>query len=207
MTTARAAREDTFPKLIVRNGRIRPTRTAFRHKDLGIWQSWTWSEVHESVRAYAAGLKALGLRRGGKIAVIGQNRPRMYWTMAAAQWLGAVPIPVYADSVAEEMAYRARPRRGHARGGSGSGAGRQDPVGGRPGAAPHPSPLRRGARPARLRPFEASVPISEVIDEGRKRLADADEARALDAELEAGRGEDLAIILYTSGTTGPARRA
>ena len=105
MTTARAAREDTFPKLIVRNGRIRPTRTAFRHKDLGIWQSWTWSEVHESVRAYASGLKALGLRRGGKIAVIGQNRPRMYWTMAAAQWLGAVPIPVYADSVAEEMAF------------------------------------------------------------------------------------------------------
>jgi long-chain acyl-CoA synthetase len=105
VTTADAGREDTFPKLIVRNARVRPRRTAFRHKDLGIWQSWTWDEVHENVRAYAAGLRALGLKRGGKIAIIGYNRPRLYWTMAAAQWLGAVPIPVYADSVAEEMAY------------------------------------------------------------------------------------------------------
>jgi long-chain acyl-CoA synthetase len=100
-----AARDDTFPKLLARNARVRGGRTAFRHKDLGIWQSWTWGEVYETVRAYAAGLKALGLTRGGKIAIVGQNRPRLYWTMAAAQWLGAVPVPVYADSVADEMAY------------------------------------------------------------------------------------------------------
>ena len=85
--------------------RTRPNRTAFRHKDLGIWQCWTWGEVHEIVRAYAAGLQSLGLKRGDKIAIVGYNRPRLYWTMAAAQWLGAIPIPVYADSVADEMAY------------------------------------------------------------------------------------------------------
>jgi long-chain acyl-CoA synthetase len=89
----------------VRNASLRPQRTAIRHKDLGIWQAWTWAEVNETVRAYAAGLRALGLTRGAKIAVIGYNRPRLYWTMAAAQWLGAVPVPVYADSVADEMAY------------------------------------------------------------------------------------------------------
>ena len=98
---------------------------------------------------------------------------------------------------------RAGPRRGHARGGSGSGAGRQDPVGGRPGAAAHRLfyDEERG-----LRDYDHSrlSSISEVIDEGRKRLADADEARALDAELEAGRGEDLAIILYV-GHDGPAQ--
>ena len=105
MTTAADARADTFPKLLVRNARVRPNRTAFRHKDLGIWQSWTWGEVHEIVRAYASGLQALGLKRGGKIAIIGYNRPYLYWTIAAAQWIGAVPIPVYADSVADEMAY------------------------------------------------------------------------------------------------------
>jgi long-chain acyl-CoA synthetase len=201
VTTARAAREDTFPKLIVRNGRIRPTRTAFRHKDLGIWQSWTWSEVHESVRAYASGLKALGLRRGGKIAVIGQNRPRMYWTMAAAQWLGAVPIPVYADSVAEEMAFvLAHAEVTHA---AVQDQEQVDKILSVAGQVPLLTRLfydeERG-----LRDYDHSrlSSISEVIDEGRKRLADADEARALDAELEAGRGEDLAIILYTSGTTG-----
>src|SRR5687767_10341315 len=62
VTTAAAARDDTFPKLIARNARVRGGRTAFRHKDLGIWQCWTWAEMHEIVRAYAAGLKALGLR-------------------------------------------------------------------------------------------------------------------------------------------------
>ena len=58
------AREDTFPKLIARNADLRPGRIAFRHKDFGIWQSWTWNEVHENVRAYAAGLRTLGLKRG-----------------------------------------------------------------------------------------------------------------------------------------------
>jgi long-chain acyl-CoA synthetase len=105
LTTAADARADTFPKLLVRNARTRPNRTAFRHKDLGIWQSWTWGEVHEIVRAYASGLQSLGLKRGGKIAIIGYNRPYLYWSIAAAQWIGAIPIPVYADSVADEMAY------------------------------------------------------------------------------------------------------
>src|SRR5690349_13735549 len=57
LTTAVDARADTFPKLLVRNARTRPNRTAFRHKDLGVWQSWTWGEVHEIVRAYASGLR------------------------------------------------------------------------------------------------------------------------------------------------------
>ena len=94
MTTATAAREDTFPKLIARNARIRPDRTAFRHKDLGIWQSWTWSEVHQTVRAMAIGMHRLGLKRGDKIAIVGNNRPRLYWSIAAAQWIGVVPVPV-----------------------------------------------------------------------------------------------------------------
>ncbi|MFL5082075.1 MAG: AMP-binding protein, partial [Microvirga sp.] len=105
MTTATAGSDNTFPKLLVRNARLRPGRTAFRHKDLGVWQSWNWAEVHEIVRAFAVGLAALGVRRGDKIAIVGYNRPRLYWGMAAAQWLGAVPVPVYADSVADEMAY------------------------------------------------------------------------------------------------------
>ena len=64
MTTAADARADTFPKLLTRNARLRPNRTAFRHKDLGIWQSWTWGEVHDIVRAYACGLQSLGLTVG-----------------------------------------------------------------------------------------------------------------------------------------------
>lgn len=96
---------DTFPKLLQRNAQVRPKRPAMREKDLGIWQSWTWAEVYDEAGAYAAGLKDLGLGKGDRIAIVGDNRPRLYWTMVAAQIIGAVPVPVYADSVAEEMQF------------------------------------------------------------------------------------------------------
>jgi len=202
VTTADAAREDTFPKLIARNARVRPRRPAFRHKDLGIWQAWSWGEVHEAVQAYASGLKALGLARGSKIAIVGYNRPRLYWTMAAAQWLGAIPIPVYADSVADEMAYvLAHAEVTHA------AVQDQEQVDKLLSIAEQVPLLTRILYDEErgLRDYDHSRlhPITEVIDEGRKRLADnPGEEEALQSELQAGKGSDLAIILYTSGTTG-----
>jgi len=96
---------DTFPKLLQQHVQQRPTRDAIREKDLGIWQSWTWAEAAAEIRALACGLASLGLGRGDKLAIIGDNRPRLYWGMTAAQALGAVPVPLYQDSVADEMAY------------------------------------------------------------------------------------------------------
>ena len=96
---------DTFPKLLASHVKLRPTRDAIREKDLGIWQSWTWAEAAAEIRALACGLATLGLKRGDKIAIIGDNRPRLYWGMTAAQALGAVPVPLYQDAVADEMAY------------------------------------------------------------------------------------------------------
>ncbi len=96
---------DTFPKLLQHHVRQRPNRDAMREKDLGIWQSWTWAEAAAEIRALACGLASLGLGRGDKLAIIGDNRPRLYWGMTAAQALGAVPVPLYQDSVADEMAY------------------------------------------------------------------------------------------------------
>jgi long-chain acyl-CoA synthetase len=84
---------------------LRPTRDAIREKSLGIWQSWTWAEAAAEIRALACGLATLGLKRGDKLAIIGDNRPRLYWGMTAAQALGAVPVPLYQDAVADEMAY------------------------------------------------------------------------------------------------------
>lgn len=201
MTTAAAAREDTFPKLLARNARIRPNRAAFRHKDLGIWQSWTWEQVHEIVRAYASGLKALGLTRGGKIAIIGNNRPRLYWTFAAAQWIGAIPIPIYADSVAEEMAYvLAHAEVTHA---AVQDQEQVDKILSIAEQVPLLTSIlydeERG-----LRDYDHSRlhPIAEVIGEGRGRLEVASDAEVLERDLAAGQGSDLAVILYTSGTTG-----
>ncbi len=96
---------DTVPKLLLRNAKIFADRPAFREKDLGIWQTWTWSEVLEEVRALALGLQSLGLNKGDTVAIIGDNRPHLYWTFTAAQSLGAIPVPLYQDSVADEMAY------------------------------------------------------------------------------------------------------
>src|SRR5215467_6678778 len=105
VATNAAADANTFPKLLIRNAGIYGTRPAMRHKDLGIWQTWTWSEVLDIVRAYAVGLHGLGLKRGETIAIVGGNRPRLYWSVMAAQMLGAIPVPVYADAVADELAY------------------------------------------------------------------------------------------------------
>jgi long-chain acyl-CoA synthetase len=96
---------DTFPLLLKQQAAERPDHPAVREKDLGIWQSWTWSQVNEEVRALACWLAELGFRRGDNLAIIGDNRPRLYWAMAAAQSLGGVPVPMYQDAVAQEMLF------------------------------------------------------------------------------------------------------
>ncbi len=76
-----------------------------RHKDYGIWQSWTWAQMAQEIAQFSIGLGEAGLKAGDRVAIVGQNRPRLYWTFCAVQALGAVPVPVYADGVAEEMVY------------------------------------------------------------------------------------------------------
>ena len=93
---------DTFPKLLVHHALVRGDRPAIREKDLGIWQTWTWPEFAEEVRALAYGLAEQGLKRGDHMALVGANRPRLYAGIAAAQCLGAIPVPLYQDAVAAE---------------------------------------------------------------------------------------------------------
>ncbi|HEY2336733.1 MAG TPA: AMP-binding protein, partial [Burkholderiales bacterium] len=96
---------DTFPKLLMHHARVRGAKPAIREKDLGIWQTWTWQRLADEVRALACGLAAQGLKRGDHIALVGDNRPRLYAAMCAAQCLGAIPVPLYQDAVAAEMAF------------------------------------------------------------------------------------------------------
>src|SRR5690606_11988398 len=76
-----------------------------REKDLGIWQTMTWAELAQQVRALANGLAALGVQAGQHVAIVGENRPRLYLAMMAAQTIGAIPVPLYQDAVAQEMLY------------------------------------------------------------------------------------------------------
>ena len=96
---------ETFPRLLARHVEVRPDHPAVREKDLGIWQSWTWRQVADEVRALACGLAAQGFKRGMHLGIIGDNRPRLYWSMLAAQALGGVAVPMYQDAPAVDFVY------------------------------------------------------------------------------------------------------
>jgi long-chain acyl-CoA synthetase len=193
---------DTFPKLLVRNAHIHAQRPANRHKDLGIWQIWTWRQVLDEVRAFSVGLAELGLKRGDKLAIVGRNRPRLYWAMCAAQALGAVPVPLYADAVAEEMAYvLAHAEVTVAVVEDQEQVDKIISIAGRlPGLTHIVYDEPRGLRDYGDNRLSW---IDEVQRAGRERLASDTGAQARwEQSVAEGKGGDLAVMLYTSGTTG-----
>ncbi len=97
--------QSTFVQLLLEHAAKRPNAPALREKEYGIWQTTTWSALAELVKALAGGLAAAGLQRGQHIVVIGDNRPRLYASMLAAQALGAVPVPLYQDAAAAEYVF------------------------------------------------------------------------------------------------------
>ncbi|MCP4183103.1 MAG: long-chain fatty acid--CoA ligase [Hyphomicrobiales bacterium] len=191
---------DTFPQYLLLNAKRFADRPAMRHKDFGIWQSWTWLQMHDEIRAFSLGLKKLGLKKGQKIALIGGNRPRLYWTFCAAQALGAVPVPIYSDSIAEEMEYVLE----HAETIMAICQDQEqvDKV------------LSMGDKLKSLktiiydenrgmRDYEADNLISfvEVQKLGEELLA-ANAGEKWIKDINKAKGSDLAVMLYTSGTTG-----
>ena len=103
--TATTGELQSIPALLQRNAERWGALPAYREKEFGIWQSRTWAETADEIRAIALGLLTLGIERGDHVAIIGRNRPALYGSMVAAQMCGAIPVPLYQDAVAEEMAY------------------------------------------------------------------------------------------------------
>ncbi|HEY4142976.1 MAG TPA: AMP-binding protein [Pseudolabrys sp.] len=205
MASDASAPADTFPKLLIRNARLFGARPSMRHKDLGVWQTWTWAEVLEIVRAYAVGLHRLGVSRGETVAIVGANRPRLYWSVMAAQTLGAIPVPVYADAVANELSFVLA--HADARFALVEDQEQIDKIQSVKDRLPKLEWMvydeSRGLRDydhSHLRSME------DVIFDGRKALAaNAALGAQLDSEIAATKGSDPSIILYTSGTTGTSK--
>jgi len=190
---------ETFPQLLLQRLKHDAERPAMREKAYGIWQTWTLGELCEESFALAAGLADLGFARNDTLVIIGDNRPRLYGSMIAAQALGGVPVPAYQDSVAEEIQYvvdHAEARFIIAE--------NQEQV---DKALEIKEQCPRVAfviycDPKGLRKYDPQVvmDIQTVMARGRELLkADPDK---VNAEIQKGKSSDTSIILYTSGTTG-----
>jgi len=189
----------TMPKLLQRNAEQDPRGAGIREKSRGVWQTYTWQAYRDNVRDLALGLASLGFRRDDKLSVVVDNRPQLYFAQLTAQALGGISVPVYQDSIASELVYVLN----HAETSIIVAEDQEqvDKALSLKDRLPHlrwiiyddPRGLSFYNDPA-LRSFQS------VLEEGRK-FGQANPG-FYDAEVAKGGADDLAMIAYTSGTTG-----
>ena len=190
---------ETFPRCLLDQAQRNGEKPAIREKYLGIWQTWTWREVSEEVRALACGLNAMGFKRGDKLALIGDNRPKLYWSMSAAQCLGAIPVPMYQDSVADELQFVVE--HAEVRFAIAENQEQVDKLLEIKDRCPKLEYIiycdTRG-----MRSYEQDFLVDFETVQQRGKEFDAGNGDFFTTEIESGRSSDIACILYTSGTTG-----
>ncbi|WP_147127159.1 AMP-binding protein [Shimia ponticola] len=187
----------SVPALLARNVREFGASAAYREKEFGIWQAWTWAEAADEIEALALGLMTLGINPGDHVAIVGRNRPHLYWSMVAVQMTGAVPVPIYQDAVGEEIAYvldhcKAR----FIIAGDQEQVDKVLEVGDRLQGLDHMVYL--DARGMRKYDHAKLTQYQVLQDKGRK---EGDKA-ALKARTDALTYDSTCVMLYTSGTTG-----
>ncbi len=189
----------TLVAALARNAAEFGGRVGFRERKYGVWQEQSWAEILQEVAAIAASLEARGLKPGAAMTIIGDNRPRLYYAMIAANMLRAFPSPAFPDIPLDELI--AATRHGAPTVAVGEDQEQVDKLLelrakiGRPTTILYDDPrgLRGYADPGILS-------MEAAIDEGRARLA---REPGLLADLINRAGpDDIAVLLHSSGTTG-----
>jgi len=190
---------DTFPRYLMHHAKARPQQPAMREKAYGIWQTYSWAQVAENVRAIACGLAQLGFKRGDRLAIVGDNRPRLYWSVAACQCLGGIPVMMYQDAVAQEMVYVLQDAEIKF-----AIVEDQEQVDKMLEIQPEAPLLEHviydDARGMRHYTQTLLMGLDELQEMGR--IHDRNQSDFLNGEIDKGASDDISIMLYTSGTTG-----
>ena len=188
----------TLPKLLVRNAREFGAEPAMREKDRGIWKTMSWAAARVFVRNLSLGLQQLGFGRGDKLSVVGDNRPALYLAQLAAQARGGVAIPVYQDAIATELVYVLN----HAEVSVIVAEDQEqvDKILSLRDELPHLKWVLY-EDPRGLSGYDEPMlkALSDVVEQGRGH---ADAEAEFERELAMGGADDIAMISYTSGTTG-----
>jgi len=190
----------TMPALLVRNARrFGDRRVALREKEYGIWQAVTWRQYCEHVRDFALGLQTLGLPPGSAVGIIGDNRPEWIYAELAVQAAGGVPFGIFQDSILSEVAYIID----HAEA-TMVVAEDQEQVDKLLELKDKLPRLRKViyTDPKGLWDYDDDLLVDYFEVEKRGRELHAKEPERFEAGVEAIGADDLAIICYTSGTTG-----
>ena len=191
---------DTLPKLLLENYRKHPTKVAMRKKDFGIWNPYTWEDCYSNIKYFALGLKTLGFKSGDKISIVGDNDPEWYWSELAAQALGGVAVGLYIDVIPEEVRYIVQ----HSDSTFAVAKDQEqvdkflDIIDDLPEIKKiifwDPKGMRVYLNDPRILSF------LDVIQLGRQY--EDQHPGAYEENVDKGKGTDIAIICYTSGTTG-----